>query len=146
MFPLYIYRTSTHKWKKKIRHVQKVMEIGFERSLRVTLKPCIKYCQWALFSPSPLPHARYSCTRMFPKIKWVKAICPKSVFMEGPAVFTTTIHLNFYQVMSLYVYIFHFTAPFNPGPSPTDDQGGVGQGLARVPDELYTTLCSDTTL
>lgn len=51
-------------------------------------------------------------------------------FYGRSGVFTTSIHLNFYQVMSLHVYIFHFTTP----PSPLDDHGGVGQGLARVLD------------
>lgn len=80
------------------------MVIGFENSLRVTLIH-VKYCQWALFfHPSP-------AIRMFLKRKWVKAILPEIHFYGRSGVFTTTIHLNFYQVMSLHVYIFHFTTP-----------------------------------
>jgi len=79
------------------------MKIGFENSLRVTLIH-VKYCQWVLFSP-PLHHMN-----VFEK-KVGKGYLPEIHFYGRSGVFTTSIHLNFYQVMSLRVYIFHFTTP-----------------------------------
>jgi len=76
-------------------------------------------------------------TNVFEK-KVGKGYLLKIRFYGRSGVFTTSIHLNFYQVMSLHVYIFHFTA--QPSTLPVDDQGGVGQGLARVPDKCYVIV------
>lgn len=95
------------------------MKIGFEHTLRVVLKPCKILSMSTFFTLD---------ANVFEK-KVGKGYLQEIRFYGRSGVFTTSIHLNFYQVMSLYVYIFHFNTP-----SPVDDQGGVVQGLERVPD------------
>lgn len=80
------------------------MEIGFEHSLRVTLKPSKILSMGTFFTPD---------TNVSEK-KVGKGYLLEIRFYGRSGVFTTSIHLNFYQVMSLYVYIFHFTALLIP--------------------------------
>lgn len=81
------------------------MEIGFENSLRVTLIH-VKYCQWALFSP---PYT----IRMFLKRKWVKAICRKSIFMEGPA-FLRHPYISIFIKLCHSAFIYFILPPLLP--------------------------------
>lgn len=88
-------------------HKYKVMEIGFEHSLRVTLKPCKILSMGTFFTPA-IQHI-YERFR-----KDSSGYLLEIRFYGRSGVFTTSIHLNFYQVMSFYVYIFHFTDPAPP--------------------------------
>lgn len=85
-------------------HVLKVMEIGFEHSLRVMLKPSKILSMGNFFTPDMNVSEK----------KLGKGYLLEIRFYGRSGVFTTSIHLNFYQVMSLYVYIFHFTTLLIP--------------------------------
>lgn len=76
------------------------MEIDFEHSLRMTLRPCKILSMGTFFIPGPNVSEK----------KVGKGYLLEIRFYGRSGVFTTSIHLNFYQVMSLHVYIFHFTA------------------------------------
>lgn len=138
---------------------REVMENGFECCLgRMLRRPCVHRCssRWTplfFFSrPRKLPQfpengialARGRLRKLF-----VRQI---GFYAEGPS-FTTFIHLNFYQVMSFHVYIFHFTAPPLPSsPPPPTPRSWRRSGILRArvrrqdprmagrPDKRYNSL------
>lgn len=101
------------------------MEIDFEHSLRVTLKPCKILSMGTFFTPD---------VRMLLKREWIKAICWKSVFMEGPAllrrpyisIFIKLCHSTFiYFILPLPPYLHRLSRWRRPGASEGADRSSV---------------------
>lgn len=88
---------------------EKVMEIGFFLPARMR--------RWGRATVGRLTFRRECAREQWPRVRARQ----KSVFtrkVRRARVFTTSIHLNFYRVTSLRVYIFHFTAPPPPRTPP----------------------------
>lgn len=80
------------------------------------------------------------CRTVFAKIKWVKAICRKSVFMEGPAAFLRCPYISIFIKLCHSTFIYFILPPFalptRPGWSrwrqPGAREGAVNQRYAIV--------------
>lgn len=103
-----VKKSNKLKWKKIFINIintwrTKSYENWFWKFFTGDVNPC-KILSMGIFF-TPLHH-----TNVFEK-KVGKGYLPEIHFYGRSGVFTTSIHLNFYQVMSLHVYIFHFTTP-----------------------------------